>query len=181
MNWQVASMKDMKMNLNTKKNKFKDRLMRTAINENTSTTTELSTDNSVVEEHDKLSVDPVLNQQDADDSMLIQNIHIENDVPKFETKQETLESLIKRKTIKLPKPENEPNEDVPETPVHTSYAEALSQAFVLTDHDLRKLIVEVEHAVARKDPNEVVWLQLQLQAKTLLLLKALDWKLWKTL
>jgi hypothetical protein len=60
-----------------------------------------------------------------------------------------------------------------------AYAEALSQAFILSDHDLRKLLVTAELALASRNPEDIPWITMDLQAKTLLMLKAIDWKLWE--
>ena len=99
-----------------------------------------------------------------------------------------VEPALKRKPVKfksdpssvnISKPADTTAAVNPRVLDEVAYAEALSQAFVLSDHDLRRLLVHVELAIAKKDPDDAIWLNMELQSKNLLMLKAIDWKLWE--
>jgi len=61
---------------------------------------------------------------------------------------------------------------------HDSVENTLKPAIVMSDHELRELLVRSDLAANSLDPVKTAAVQTELQAKTLLMLNAIDWKLW---
>jgi hypothetical protein len=48
-----------------------------------------------------------------------------------------------------------------------------------TVNDIEDLIIRLNKAIDEKDEKSIPWLQLEVQARSLILLNMIDWKLWE--
>jgi hypothetical protein len=159
------------MNLNTKKTKFRDSFLKKPTTNDSNgkkQTPSLDTDGDYYASRDnstqyfKLPTEMVLPTTAPLAKPLI---------------NKTTDRLTNRKTTRFDNSDSQLNDITPLKSTDNAYVEEMSQEFVLTDYNLRKLLVKTDRCTSAMDPTDAVAIQIELQANTLLMLKAIDCKL----